>query len=90
MYELLFVLALTTSAVIDGIDNKINPSAAFNIDLYSLSEAEIKKANITPLPRNLLEALNGLKKDSFAQDILGNSILNQFFACKIDKWKRCH
>ena len=42
------------------------------------------------LPRNLLEALEALEKDELAQEVLGESMLKQFFAYKMDEWDRYH
>ena len=83
-------LALTTAATLDGIQNKIDPGEPLNLDLYSLSPEEIKRAEITPLPRNLLEALEALQKSDFAHAVLGESMMKQFFAYKMDEWDRYH
>lgn len=83
-------LALTTAATVDGIRNKIDPGEPLNLDLYSLSKEEIKEANITSLPRNLLEALEALQKSDFAHEVLGESMMKQFFAYKMDEWDRYH
>jgi glutamine synthetase len=83
-------LALTTAAVVDGIQNKIDPGKPLNLDLYSLSQEEIEEANITSLPRNLLEALEALKQNDFAKEVLGESMMRQFFAYKMDEWDRYH
>ena len=83
-------LALTTAATVDGIQNKIDPGEPLNLDLYSLSPEEIKRAEITPLPRNLLVALEALQKSDFAHAVLGESMMKQFFAYKMDEWDRYH
>ncbi len=83
-------LALTTAATVDGIQNKIDPGKPLNLDLYSLSKEEISEANITSLPRNLLEALEALQESDFAHEVLGESMMKQFFAYKMDEWDRYH
>ncbi len=83
-------LALTTAATIDGIQNKIDPGKPLNLDLYSLSQKEIKEADIASLPRNLLEALEELQQSDFAREVLGDSMMQQFFAYKMDEWDRYH
>jgi len=83
-------LALTTAAVIDGIKNKIDPGKPLNVNLYTLSPEEIKASKIKSLPRNLLEAIEKLQHDDFAKEVLGESMLNQFFAYKMDEWDRYH
>ena len=83
-------LALTTAAAIDGIKNKIDPGKPLNVNLYTLSPEEIKASKIKSLPRNLLEAIEELQHDDFAKEVLGESMLNQFFAYKMDEWDRYH
>lgn len=83
-------LALTTAAAIDGIKNKIDPGKPLNVNLYTLSPEEIKASKIKSLPRNLLEAIEKLQHDDFAKEVLGESMLNQFFSYKMDEWDRYH
>jgi glutamine synthetase len=83
-------LALTTASVLDGIKNKIDPGKPLNLNLYKLSPEEIKEANIKSLPRNLLEAIEALNEDEFAREVLGESMLHQFFSYKMDEWDRYH
>jgi len=83
-------LALTTMAVMDGIKNKIDPGKPLNVNLYTLSPEEIQASKIKSLPRNLLEAIEKLQQDDFAKEVLGESMLNQFFAYKMDEWDRYH
>jgi glutamine synthetase len=83
-------LALTTAAALDGIKNKIDPGDPLNINLYTLSPEEMKEANIKSLPRNLLEAIEALNEDDFAREVLGDSMLLQFFSYKKDEWDRYH
>ena len=83
-------LALTTAAALDGIKNKIDPGKPLNVNLYTLSPEEIKASKIKSLPRNLLEAIEKLQHDDFAKEVLGESMLNQFFAYKMDEWDRYH
>ena len=83
-------LALTTAAAIDGIKNKIDPGKPLNVNLYTLSPEEIKASKIKSLPRNLLEAIEELQHDDFAKEVLGESMVNQFFAYKMDEWDRYH
>jgi len=83
-------LSLTTAAALDGIKNKIDPGKPLNVNLYTLTPEEIKASKIKSLPRNLLEAIEKLQHDEFAREALGESMLNQFFAYKMDEWDRYH
>ena len=83
-------LSLTTAAALEGIKDKIDPGNPTQFDTYSLTTDEIKKKNITPLPRNLLTAVEELKKDNFAKKTLGQEMMNQFVVYKMDEWDRYH
>ena len=83
-------LAMTTASVIDGMKNKIDPGKPLNINLYTLSPEEMEASNIKSLPRNLLEAIEALNEDDFAREVLGDSMLLQFFSYKKDEWDRYH
>ena len=77
-------------AGLDGIKNKIDPGKPLNLNLYTLSPEDMKEANIKTLPRNLLEAIEALNEDDFAREVLGDSMLLQFFSYKKDEWDRYH
>ena len=58
-------MAALLSAGLDGMERKLDPTTnghgPFDVDLYSLSEAE--RAHIVPLPTRLEEALDELRAD---------------------------
>lgn len=81
-----FAYAAMLMAGIDGIKNKIDPTAEgfgpFDINLYSLPPEE--QAKIKSLPRSLEEALNALQND---HDFL--TIADVFPQELIDRWIEC-
>ncbi len=83
-------LGMTISAAVEGINNKIDPGKPSDIDLYSLSDEELTKHGIKRLPRNLLQAIEALKKDKLAEKVLGKVMLNSYIAYKNDEWERYH
>ena len=83
-------LGMTISAAVEGIDNKIDPGKASDLDLYSLSDEELKKLGIKRLPRNLLQAIEALKNDKLAEKVMGKVMLNSYIAYKNDEWERYH
>ena len=83
-------LAMTISAAIEGIDNKIDPGKASDFDLYALNDDDFKKLGIRRLPRNLLQAVEALKKDKLAEKVLGKVMLNSYVNYKTDEWERYH
>ena len=80
---------LATAAVIaaglDGIENDLDPGKAHNMNLYELSEQELKDLGIEILPQNLHEALRELEKDTVLKDALG-PISGEFLKLKHMEW----
>lgn len=80
---------LATAAVIaaglDGIENDLDPGKAHNMNLYELSEQELKDKGIEILPQNLHEALRELEKDTVLKEALG-PIAGEFLRLKHMEW----
>ena len=71
-------------------ERKSDPGAPLNADLYSMSETEIAASGAQRLPRNLLEAIEILKGDDLAREVLGETMLRSYLAYKVDEWERYH
>jgi glutamine synthetase len=80
---------LATAAVIaagmDGIAHKLDPGDPHNVNLYELTDAELKKQKISILPQNLHEALTALEKDKVIRDALG-PVADEFLRLKHMEW----
>lgn len=80
---------LATAAVIaaglDGIENDLDPGKPHNMNLYELSEQELKDEGIEILPQNLHEALRELEKDTLLQEALG-PVSAEFLKLKHMEW----
>ncbi len=80
---------LATASVIaagmDGIEHKLDPGEPHNVNLYELSEAELRKQKIGILPQNLHEALLALEKDKVIRDALG-PVADEFLKLKHMEW----
>ena len=83
-------LAMTSSAALEGIKNKIDPGKATDRDLYQMTEDEFKKLGIRRLPKNLLQAIEALKVDKLAEEVLGPAMKKSFLSYKNDEWERYH
>ena len=83
-------LGMTISAAVDGINKKIDPGKPSDIDLYSLTDEELKESGIRRLPRNLLQAIESLKGNKLAEKVLGKVMLNSYLKYKNDEWERYH
>jgi len=83
-------MAMTLSAAVEGINKEIEPGKPTDRDLYQMTETEFKKLGIRSLPRNLLQAIEALKKDKLADEVLGTVMKKSFISYKNDEWERYH
>ena len=75
-------LAVILGAILDGVENKIEPPLQVEENIYHMTKKERKRAKIDSLPANLDEALNLLDKDETIKKALGEHIFNEFVATK--------
>lgn len=85
-------LALTVilGAILDGVENKIEPPLQVEENIYHMTTKERKRAKIDSLPANLDEAVDLLDKDEIIKNALGSHIYDEFVAAKekeIDKFR---
>jgi glutamine synthetase len=83
-------LAITLAAVLEGIANKLDPGEPSDFDLYALSDEQMAERGIRRLPRNLMMAIEHLKKDKLIEHVMGATMLNSYLAYKADEWERYH
>ena len=69
-------------AILDGVENKIEPPLQVEENIYHMTKKERKRAKIDSLPASLDEALNLLDKDSIIKDALGSHIYDEFVIAK--------
>ena len=63
-------LAAILGAILDGIENKIEPPLQVEENIYEMTPRELKKAKIDSLPGTLIEAVELLEKDEVVKDAL--------------------
>src|SRR5271165_5763583 len=80
------VSAALIAAGLDGIDRKLDPGPAQNINLYQLSLEELAAKGIKLLPQSLNEAINALEADKVICDGLGTDLANEFIRLKRMEW----
>ena len=83
-------LGLTAAAMTEGIVNGYSAGEPLNKDLYNMSEEAIERSGAQRLPRNLLEAIEILRTDDLAQQVLGETLVNSYLRYKLDEWERYH
>lgn len=74
--------AVILEAIIDGVENKIEPPLQVEENIYEMTPKELKKAKINSLPGRLDEALTLLSKDEVVKNALGEHIYNEFVSTK--------
>ena len=80
------VSAALIAAGLDGIDRKLDPGKAQNINLYELSVEELAAKGIKVLPQSLNEAIDALEKDTVICDGLGKDLAQEFIRLKRMEW----
>jgi len=71
-------------AMIDGVQNKIDPGPPLDRDIYDMTPAELAETNVTPA--SLDEALNALEQDSVfltKGDVFSEDLISTWI-----EWKR--
>jgi len=75
-------LAVILGAIIDGVENKIEPPLQVEENIYHMTRKERKRAKIDSLPSSLEEAMDLLEKNDTIKEALGEHILNEFITTK--------
>ncbi|MBQ8233585.1 MAG: type I glutamate--ammonia ligase [Lachnospiraceae bacterium] len=81
-------LAVCLMAGLDGIENKIEPPAGVDCNIFKMTEEERYKLNIDRLPGTLIEAVEELEKDDYIKSVLGEHVAEKYIAAKRDEWNR--
>ena len=80
-------IGLMLCAGLDGIDRRLDPGEAINLNLYNLTPEELREHNITTLPTSLKEALDAFEQDGVMRQAIGPHIWGQFKAAKLHEWQ---
>jgi glutamine synthetase len=79
-------LCAVVAAGLDGIDRKLDPGEPTNVNMYQLSETQLREMKIDLLPQNLLEAVTELEKDDVVKGGLGQDLAAEFITLKRMEW----
>lgn len=82
------VLAVCLAAGLDGIRNQIMPPASVDHNIFEMTKEQKMEEGIASLPRNLLEAIHELEKDTLIQDVLGEQFAQRYIKAKKSEWSR--
>jgi glutamine synthetase len=82
--------AAMLAAGLDGIENKIDPGARNDDNLYEVPEEELRRRGIGVLPRSLAQAIDYLEEDEVVKGALGVEYANYYIQVKREEWRRYH
>jgi glutamine synthetase len=80
------VSAALIAAGLDGIDRKLDPGPAQNINLYELTPEQLTEKGIRLLPQSLNEAIDALEADPVIRNGLGADLAREFIRLKRMEW----
>jgi glutamine synthetase len=78
------------AAGLDGIENKIDPGAGSNDNLYEVPWEELQARGIGHLPSNLQSAVEALSKDEVVCGALGKEYAAYYIQVKTEEWESYH
>lgn len=79
-------LAVILAAGLDGIENKIQPPASIDKNIYEMNEEQRNTCGIGCLPGSLREAIDEMKESSLVKDTLGSHIFEKYIEAKNSEW----
>jgi len=79
-------LAGALAAGLDGIENKIEPPAPVNANIFEMSALSRKRHKIVSLPGDLNEAITVMKKSQLVKDVLGEHVFDKYIEAKTGEW----
>lgn len=79
-------IAAVLAAGLDGIDRKLDPGEPQNVNLYELTEEELRTQKIALLPQTLQEALQELERDDVVRQGIGEELAQEFIRLKRMEW----
>jgi len=79
-------LAGILAAGLDGIENKIEPPAPVNENIFAMNERARKRHKIVSLPGDLNEAISIMKQSNLVKDVLGSHVFDKYIEAKTGEW----
>lgn len=75
------------AAGLDGLTRQLDPGEPLLLDPGDLSDQELKRRHIQPLPMSLAEAVNNLEKDEVLIEALGPLLMQSYLAVKRSEYE---
>ena len=80
-------LALCLRAGLDGIERKIDPPKAIDLEIAEMSAEDRASLGVQRLPETLIEAVEAFEKDPFVRSVLGDALTERYSALKRKEWQ---
>lgn len=78
--------AVMLAAGLDGIEKKMVPPAPVEENIFEFTDETAAARGITTVAKNLMEAMEELKKDSVIQEALGSYVVEKLIEAKTAEW----
>lgn len=78
--------AVLLAAGLDGIKNNLTPPNPVSANIYDMGNEVREAYGIDNLPRDLSEAIQLLKNDSFITEVLGEHVFGKYVEAKEKEW----
>jgi glutamine synthetase len=82
--------ALMLAAGLDGIERAADPGDPINVNMYGLSDHQLKEKGVRTLPRTLGEAVDAFAADDLSRKVLGEDLYKSFVDLKRQEWWDYH
>ena len=79
-------LAAILTAGLDGIENKIEPPASTDKNIFSMNEEQRIAEGIYSLPGSLKEAIDEFENSQLASEVMGSHIFSKYVEAKNEEW----
>lgn len=80
-------LAVCLAAGLDGINNKIEPPASVDTNIFAMTKKEKKAIGIESLPETLYDAVKIFESDAVLVDAIGEETAEKYIDAKKQEWK---
>ena len=80
-------MAVMLKAGLDGIKNKIEPDDQETDNIFEMSPKTLNKRGIKTLPKDIMEAIDELKKNEVIRGVLGEHLFKHFVRAKEIEWE---
>lgn len=82
--------AMFLGAGLDGIEQDLDPGDPALVNMYELTDEELRKIGIRQLPQTLLEAINAFESDSIGERVMGPELFRSYIDLKKSEWWSYH